>query len=339
LCLNIKNTILSIFLALVISFLFLIFITESYSQAQFGDEKNNISNQDLDFYSKIVEEKKEKIFLIGSSQIGRFNETHIQDFLRNRGEDYEVYNLAFSADTPKSRLDIIDEFLELKPSIIIYGIGYRDFADLKLLSELEKPDNILPNPERISTIIFTSIENNTKLDFKSLKSPKSITVKLLKNLIGQEENNASIIIRPNAPFYHIDESNQLILNDYELKRSMAVFPYKLDSIEPIGTNDYVKSLKEIINKIQSKGITLIIVTTPYSQYYLDEISEKNKIQFDLIINSLSNEYKISIYKFHNKFVNENIWNTNDHIAFGGSNILPNVELAKIISIQLMSNAI
>ena len=72
---NIKNTILSTFFALVISFLLLIFITESYSQSQFQDTKNDISKQDVDFYSKILEEKKEKIFLVGSSQIGRFNET------------------------------------------------------------------------------------------------------------------------------------------------------------------------------------------------------------------------------------------------------------------------
>jgi hypothetical protein len=107
---------------------------------------------------------------MGSSQIGRFNETNIQYSLLENDLNYEIYNLAVSGDTPKKRLDTIDLILKSQPSLIVYGVGYRDFADVLSLDQIDKPGSILPDPENISTLIFTSFKNSFEFDFELLKS-------------------------------------------------------------------------------------------------------------------------------------------------------------------------
>jgi hypothetical protein len=330
--LSTQKTIISIFISITISVSILLLFVNYYDQTIISVEKNSILNQNgTNFYSKLSNSNNEKIFLIGSSQIGRFNETNIQYLLYENDQNYEVYNLAISGDTPNKRLNTIDLVLKYQPSLIVYGIGYRDFADVQILSEIDKPDSILPDPENISTLIITSFENYLEFDLELIKSPKTITIKLIKQILGQKDPPKNLHDRPNSPFYHTSDSNSIILNNFELKRSMAAFPYKLDSINPLNENKDVDALKEIINKIQAQKINLIIITIPYSQYYLETVTQHNENEFDLIIDYLSDELDIEIYKFHKNFTNKNIWNSNDHIAVGNSSITPNVELTKIIS--------
>jgi len=303
---------------------------ESNSRDNLTKETDHLSDNTMEFYSKLSKLNDHKIYLLGSSQIGRFNETYIQNYLKDNNQDFKVFNLAISADNPEKRLRSINSILQSRPSIIVYGVGFRDFTDLILISQIDKPETVLPEPAKISNIVYSIIAKYINYDLVKFKSPKSSTVQFLKLFLSQEKEKTGLLNRPNAPFYQTDKSNMLILNDYELKRSMGNFPYKLDKIKPINDNKNVESFKDIINKILEQKIMVIIITIPYSQYYLDTIHENDKQEFDNIIKDITLNFDVPIALFHYKYANFTIWNSNDHIALGGSEISPNEETAKII---------
>lgn len=303
---------------------------ESNSGDNLTKETDHLSDNPMEFYSELSKLNDHKIYLLGSSQIGRFNETYIQNYLKDNNQDFQVFNLAISADNPEQRLRSINSILQSRPSIIVYGIGFRDFTDLNLISQIDKPDTVLPEPEKISNTIYSTIVEYINYDLEKFKSPKSSTVQFLKLFLSQEKGKTGLLNRPNAPFYQTDKSNMLILNDYELKRSMSSFPYKLDKIEPVNDNKNVESFKDIIDTILKQKIMLIIITIPYSQYYLDTIPENDKQEFDNIIKDITLNFDVPIALFHYKYANFTIWNSNDHIALGGSEISPNEETSKII---------
>jgi hypothetical protein len=49
--------------------------------------------------------------------------------LQSNVGNFEVYNLSIGADTPKERIVSLNNIIESKPEIIVYGIGYRDFRN------------------------------------------------------------------------------------------------------------------------------------------------------------------------------------------------------------------
>ena len=322
--------IITVFIAIIISFFLLFIMIESTNENQLSIGTNNLSENTAEYFSKLTKLNDQKIYLLGSSQIGRFNETFIQHYLKNNNQDFKVFNLAISADTPEKRLNSIDLIIKTRPSIIVYGIGYRDFTELNFIPIIDKPNTILPDPEKISNTFYNTISEQINYDLEKFNSPKSLTVQFLKLIIDQKEEKTSPITRLNAPFYQIDKSNTVILNNFELKRSMSSFPYKLDTIKPIKDNEYVESLKSIISKILEQKIELIIITIPYSQYYLDTIPEKDKREFDNIIQDLEHDFNLQVTLFHYKYANHTIWNSNDHIAYGGKEISPNEDTSKII---------
>jgi len=333
---SLLKTTLTIITAFVVVFSGLFFFVNSY--ANFSPHNNDViflENSNDDFYSKNLGEEKNKIFLIGSSQIGRLNETQIQEYLYENNKNFEIYNLATSADTPKQRLKSIDNAIALRPDLVIYGIGYRDFADILLLSALDKPESFLPDPEKSFDDIIISLENSVNYDFDRIKSPKIVTIASIKQKLNEDEKiDEGNLIRPNTPFYRTDQSNTLILNDFELKRAISASPFKLDKIESPEINENVKALREIIRKLQDNKIDIIIFSMPYTQHYLDTIPEEDKLLFESILKKLSDEYGIPLYFLHEKYTESEIWNGNDHVAVG--KLVINDDIAKLILNEMES---
>ena len=106
---------------------------------------SNLDQEENEYYS-IFNNTNKSIFLIGSSQIGRLNQTYIQEGINTDKNNYIVFNLADNSDTPKKRLNSISHIVKIKPDLVIYGIGHIDFADFIMKSDLSKPETILPDP-------------------------------------------------------------------------------------------------------------------------------------------------------------------------------------------------
>jgi len=330
-----KKTILAIIFSFIIAFSSLVFFLNYSLESE--DIFVSQTNSNIIFKEKL-DDVKEKIFLMGSSQIGRFNETAIEKTLAKNGFQYDVFNVATTSDRPTTRLNSLDMILEISPKLVVYGIGYRDFGEIKRISELDKPRSILPDPEIMLSELINVIEKNFNYNFENLRSPKSVTVSNLKKILNETGPLTNQLVRPKAPFYITDESNAIILSDLELRRAMATFPYKFGEIKSIDENKDVSAVIRISEKLEDVNIELVIVTMPYSKYYQDQLGTYNKNQFEKIINYIENETKESVYRLDNKYINALVWNTNDHIAIRDL-FEPNIDLTDIIMKELSLNVI
>ena len=144
----------TLILSLIVIFLIISSTVLLYQTVDSYEYLFTIKELELSFYSNTLDESKTSIFLIGNSQVWRVNMTYINQEVSKFCSDCEVYNLATAADKPDRRIKTISPLIELKPDLVLYGIGYPDFAfqhlyDNPFFQPIEKPDSILPDPESI----------------------------------------------------------------------------------------------------------------------------------------------------------------------------------------------
>ena len=114
------KTINKIILAVTFSFIFTLSIFFIIFN-QFSTE--NINFKDHLFFNQEFDPKNKKIFLLGSSHTGQINSTLVQNNISNIDENVIVYNLAYNGDTPKKRIEQINQIISLH-SVSIYKINY-----------------------------------------------------------------------------------------------------------------------------------------------------------------------------------------------------------------------
>ena len=83
---------------------------------------NKIFDSDKEF-----ESDKKIILLLGSSNVGQLNVAKINEIVSSQHTNYEIFNLAYNADTPKVRFNSIEETISLKPKYVFYGVSFIDF--------------------------------------------------------------------------------------------------------------------------------------------------------------------------------------------------------------------
>ena len=184
----------SIILFVILGFLivFSLFVTAQY--LIFNNYLVDISDE---LYLKTINEIREesdetnnKIFFIGSSHVMQLNFTHIQQIVSSEYPNYKVYNLAVATDNPKHRLKLLNDWVDLKPEIVFYGIGFRDFQSFELVSEYSviKPKSFLPDPEEFFEKAYFLLEKSTGQDIDFLESPKVLTLKFYRKMIGEKSD-------------------------------------------------------------------------------------------------------------------------------------------------------
>lgn len=313
-----KKIIASISIAFIITFSSLLvfqFFSRSYVDVfRLQDE----------FYSKELGAKK-KIFIVGSSESAVLNNTHINEYLKKNGHDYDVYNLSLPSDQPSSRLQTIDKIIKLKPDVVIYGVGYRDFANQFTLihQQNENLNVLLPNPQNL----FNSIIHQTNSNLDLIKSPKFVTEKVLDTIVNDiaKKNNVKNYdkIQPKTPFYKFSKESKVINQ-------------KIDTVEPIGyidsseTNDEVIALNQIINKLKNNNIEIVLFTTPYSRIFFDNLSDHNKNTFDNILTDILNKHNIPIYRLEDNYADLNIWYDYNHVAMNPHAIIFTHDIEEIL---------
>jgi len=132
--------IFSITIVFAISFSILItFLTISVPKVELYESQN-------EFYLKDLSSEIDRILIIGASQTASLNATYIENEINKNNQNYEVYNLSTISDRPLTRLQTLDQIILLKPTLVIYGVGYVDFENSKIPS-IVKPESIFPDPE------------------------------------------------------------------------------------------------------------------------------------------------------------------------------------------------
>ena len=329
---------LSVLSVLLFSFLLVIFFMNTYG--------SSMEDNKTVFYHQVFDTNEKKIFLIGSSQTGQLNEAFIQNLIFDSKSNYKIYNLAYGEDAPVQRLAHINDIISAKPENVVYGIGFRDFAKgtWVFVDPDAQKENILPEPE----IYFQNIERSVglflNLDYENLKYPQSIIRNILHKMISsandyQTTEYGATLTKPFWPSFDYlgttstdEELRDLYVRQCEQNDRRCSSSY--EPINPSEENKNFIALKEIIKKLKENDIEVIIYSTPHNKYFLDSMRESDKQIFDTFLSIISDEFDIPVYRLHDRYINEQIWYDNSHVALGNNKISHNADIGQIILDEL-----
>ena len=328
---------LSVLSVLLFSFLLVIFFMNTYGSSM---EDNKIW-----FYHQDFDASEKKLFLVGSSHIAQINEVFIQNFIFDSKSNYKIYNLGYGEDKPVKRLAYINDIISAKPEIVVYGISFRDFTKgtWVFVDPDSQNEHILPEPEIFYKNIERSIGSFLNLDYENLKSPQQISRSIIHKSISSLKVYETTVYGATLtkPFWPSFDNLGTILNDEQLRDLYARQCEENHrgcslSYEPINPekNENFSALKEIIKKLKENDIEVIIYSTPHSKYFLDSMRESDKQIFDTFLSIISDEFDIPVYQLHDRYINEQIWYDNSHVALGNNKILHNADIGQIILDEL-----
>jgi hypothetical protein len=287
--------------------------------------RNELENK---FYSQLDHDKK-KIFLIGSSHVGRLNQTDIQEYLHNNNVDYKVYNLAFGAEIPWDRLSYVDSIINAKPDLVVYGVGYRDFMDTALQFDSTIPQINLPNPSQDFKYGINSLGNFLHYDFDKFRSPQLVFRYLIRDHFDLNIEQDTSIYEKTKPFYPYDQREIIILNDTQLQKLAESWNFKVNSMPSYDKNQNAYALSQIVEKLKNNNIKVIIFSTPHSKYYTDKLPLKFIKEFDGILQRFSQD-GVHVYLLRDKYIDLPIWSDTHHIAVNPKALIYSTDIAKII---------
>jgi len=312
--------ILSVFLAFGIAFSILFAVQYNIWNEHFIDQEDELFIQTIQEINSKFDLQEKKIFIFGSSQSKQLNSTHIHKVISD-SSDFSVYNLAIGGDTPKERLRILQNIIDLNPEYIIYGIGFRDFQSITRVEELavSKPESFLPDPQQYFETFFLQIERATGQDFDFLQSAQLTTFRGVREILAEEDDIRTKPI----------QKNLVIMNEEQLRdpRWISQAPSK---IQPIHMNKQVIAINDIVNILQKNGIKIVFFTTPHSTIYLDALPNYNKEIYEDILYKIENEYGSKVYRLHDKYTQLDIWSDAIHIAYNPYSIIYSDDIAQII---------
>jgi hypothetical protein len=330
------KTILAVLISFIIAFSILSITLYSYHDEiiKFGgiiDSDKSFGLKDTFYSQNFVNDKK--LFLIGSSQAGPLNSTHIEKILKNNNQDYHVYNLAENGDKPIFRLKELEMIISSKPALVIYEISSRDFEDIYPLgtSPANKPTTPLPDPSNIFKRFFS--DDNLKNNFDFLQNPKIDTFKILRSFINiygiGPPPVGEIISDSTRPLMRYLESDTIEKTNPELKKMLTQYG-TFNGINHPNENQNVIALKKFISEISENDIKIIIFVAPEHKYYLEKMPQEQKTEFELVLKNISTEKKIHIYNLRDKYNDLDIWADPTHLVINENSLIYSNDIAMII---------
>ena len=309
-------------LCVIISFFFtftLLFSTNASSL----DPTPSLFN--YEFFTQEFEPDKKIILLLGSSNVGQLNVAKINEIVSSQHTDYEIFNLAYNADTPKVRFNSIEETISLKPEYVFYGVSFIDFR-----SPTEK--------ENIFDIKFSFAQllpNNTIEKF----NPKFNTIEKIKETFVSTDlfpPPRKFFSVPNTPFFEYNEDSTTILTEEELKRGLPLSGVYASEINLTDDHQEVQHFEKIISEFQKNNIKVVIFTTPVHNLYYNALSDSVKDDFNKLLERISNDYDVKIYDFSNEFGDMDIYWDLIHVSYNEKSLVYSESAAKIILKEIES---
>lgn len=290
------------------------------------------------FYASLDPNEK-KGFLIGSSQIWALNATEIQQYLAQNNQNYTIYNLGLTSDTPELRFDTIDMIISSHPDFVAYGISDRDFwnpitySSTDYLFKNQPITPILPDPQ---SLLKYSLKLNTLLDFHTdlFRSPKSAFLMYIRDYViippGQILNGFNSPYSNILPFPGTAGPNfSKVRNDTELLKTQLAHSEVFD-FDPAPINQNALLMIEMIKKLQENHIKVIVFTVPQQRYHLEDMGSDRIRAFDAVLDYISSQSGTGIYQFYDKYQNLTIFSDPIHVAINKTSIIYSHDVAKII---------
>ncbi|MDX1372317.1 MAG: hypothetical protein R3321_07595 [Nitrososphaeraceae archaeon] len=312
----------SIVFAISLSFL-MAFLTLSVSEVEIYELQNK-------FYSKDFSSDVDKIFIIGASQTASLNATYIEHQIKKSNYDYDVYNLSIISDRPITRLQTLDEIISMNPSLVVYGVGFLEFENLKR-PLVEKPESIFPDPEEF----FRDQINLQDSDFlNSLQSPKFITLQTIRDVFFEDEKK-NLYLDESTPFftYDLDKKRRIVdLDDLRIKAELKQF----NGIKPLDRNPEVPALQKIIKKFNENEIKVILISCPFPKPYFEFMPDYYEERLNSIIDLTEDASNKNYYSFLHEYENMNIWSDLHHVSINDNVKIFNDDIVEIILKEIPS---
>jgi len=310
------KTINKIIIAVIFSFIFTLSIFFIIFN-QFPAEDTNL--KDHSFFDQKFDPKNKKILLLGSSHTGQINSTLVQNNISSIDENVIVYNLAYNSDTPKKRIEQLNQIISLQPSLIFYGISYRDFGT----------NNIEQNsPLEINNFLSNSLDQIFNID---KVNPKLITLEAIRNIFSSTNifpPEGSRTYVENQPFFSYDRSQMIILSDEELQKLKIIT--KIPNIEKKKSNEQFQYFKKFLQEMKNEEIEVIVFTTPVQKYYLERMLDQDKKEFQLMLNEIIKENNLKIYEFSDKYAELQIWYNLSHVSYNKKSMIYSEGISEMI---------
>tara|TARA_B100000029_G_scaffold296048_1_gene289336 strand:- start:4622 stop:5488 length:867 start_codon:yes stop_codon:yes gene_type:complete len=263
--------------------------------------------------------EKNKIFLIGSSNLYSINATKINEKLSQNNENFIVYNLADMADDPIRRLKSIENLISNEPKIILYGIGVWEFQKFKPSNHDYSLTDFLLEPKQFFTYFFES-STNTSVKEIVANSPKDRMLTFAKYILrGPDQTFHPFIKFKETPINNIDEIKRLYGNP------------KSNGLDLNTSNSQIIALKQIIKKLEQKNIKVILFSIPQHAQVLNSLEPDEITDFE---NLLLEQSTTNVYFLHDKYSEMNIWREFFHIAVHSDANIYTDDIYEIISKEI-----
>ena len=314
----------SLAIVFIISFSILItFLTISVPEIEINESQN-------EFYSKDFSSEVDKIFIIGASQTASLNATYIENQIKKNNQNYEVYNLSIISDRPLTRLQTLDQIIIMKPTLVIYGVGFLEFENLKR-PLVAKPESIFPDPEEFFRGLMT-FENSEFLNL--FQSPKFITLQTIRDTFFEDEIK-NLYLDDSAPFfsYDLEKKRKIIdLDELRIKAKLKQF----NGINPLDKNPEVPAFQDIIKKFNENEIKVILISSPFPEPYFEVMPNYYEERLNSIFDSTKDDSYQNIYSFLHQYESMNIWSDLHHVSINQNITYFNDDIVQIILEELPS---
>ena len=242
------------------------------------------------FYDLNIGEEETAVYFLGSSLTSfEIYSPFIDEELQKRGYDITTYNLFVEADTPRLRALQIDEIIESKPSLVIYGVSYRTITTNSLhhgrtvasMSHIE----LIPELKK-----FYTDSELISLNHGSFYQKGYVFENLKKAIqyIGtdKEPSTPKEISRETALKYAKDSTSSWVKKKSSETKDMEAVIKALENptndwrpVVPSGDTLNKQAFMYNVKKLEEAGIPVVIINMPVSPLLSEKITDESRQNF------------------------------------------------------------
>jgi hypothetical protein len=293
-------------------------------------------NEDIIATEQIENIKKlddTSIFLLGTSYVGQLNSTHIEKNLEKYLNNVTVYNIENMRIS--QTFEKIDKIIANEPSIVVYGIGFRDIGFME--GEQCKLDTI-PKFEMNVKIDSDSNYNDTQ-NITNIFShnPKQITIRIIENIVGEYEiinTKKTKEIGYGIKLYEARAIDKIKDIGFMNKGNPQTYCMEFD----LRDRELI-SLDKIFSKFKENSIEVIVFMTPHTKGFLDKLSPELKLELSSNIHAITKKYDFSFHNLSAEFQHYNIFSDYTHVAYNPKSAMYSEKIVEIINSYLSKNGI
>lgn len=271
-----------------------------------------------DFYSK-DHSNSTNVYLVGSSQIGRAVYTPlVNQILQDEGYNISVFSLSVDSDLPIQRLTELQEIINSNPTLIIWGVSYRDFYNKKGYdSTYYLPDERFKLTHGKVKLTdgareFYSQDFLDSLDrLPGLFYYKTFITSSYRYKFGGNKSNINYTVDNYDYNYRIANTKSTSLDALK-KQTSQITGYWKNEVDINSENRY--AFDYMIKEFNKQNIPVIVLSMPLHPLLSDTFTTKSIDNYFQILN----ETGVAYYDYEALFADASDFSDMYHMSFSGA---------------------